>query len=245
MNLLQPAPGRRTVLGAFLVSIAISAAIGIGTLLISEFSSLQVKVLMTSLSVSAGTLGVLCGAALMETRRSRFPAATTMASSVLATALACLGLWLEVEGEAYWKLTAIASILAATGAQASLVGLAELAPPHRWARVAAVGGGCALALVAIVMILGEEGGEAIMRMLAATSVFAAAATLSVPILHRMGAGHGVSLHLAAPPFLQCPVCGARQQGRLDEITCTECGARFQVLDLGASAARSVSAGAAQ
>lgn len=228
MEISKSLPGRRGVLRAFLVSIAVSALLGIGALLIGEFSSFEVKVLLTSFSISAGTLGVLCGAALLEAKGLTFPSVPTMALSGLATALAVLGMWGEVDSEGHWKLTAITAIFTAAGAQSSLIGLANLDASQNRARIAAAGGGLMLAVIASAMIIGEADDEGIMRLLAALSIFTAAATLSVPVFHRMNAGKPAPASGGEPVAMLCPACGERQEAPLGDVRCRSCGAHFRV-----------------
>lgn len=228
MEISNSLPGRRGVLRAFLVSIAVSALLGIGVLLVGEFSSFEVKVVLTSFSISVGTLGVLCGAALLEAKRSTFPSVPTMAVSCLATALSVLGMWGEVDSEGHWKLTAIVAIFAAAGAQSSLIGLANLDASQNRARIAAASGGLLLAIIASGMIVGEADDEGIMRVLAALSVFTAAATLSVPVLHRMNAGEPAPASCGEPVAMLCPSCGEHQEAPLGDVRCPSCGAHFRL-----------------
>lgn len=229
MELSNRLPSRRGVLRAFLVSISVSALLGIGALLIGEFSSFEAKVLLTSFSVSAGTLGVLCGAALLEARGFTFPSVPTMALSALATGLAVMGLWAEwFDLDGYWKLAAISAIFAATGAQCSLLGLADLASAHGGARVAAAGGAFLLAVLVSAMILAESDDEGAVRLLAALSIFTAAATLSVPILHRMNASEPAPCPSGPPVAMLCPACGARQEAPPGDVQCVSCGQRFRL-----------------
>lgn len=220
-------PGRRTTLRAFLVAIAVSALMGILALLTGDFSELEVKVLVSSLTISAGTLCALCAAAVREARGHHPLAVPTVWAATLGTVTTLVGLWGEVDGEAYWKLAATFAVGAAVGSHGCLVGMARLAEPHRWVARAAFGAAAVLGGLLLVMLWGEVDGEGLFRLMGALAVAATGLTLAIPVLHRMDALEGG----AAPPAprgLHCPGCGAPLDSAPDGTPCPRCGARFRV-----------------
>lgn len=232
-------PSRRTALRAFIGSIAVSTMLGIWALLAGGFGELQVKVLLSSLSVSAGSLCAMGGAAAIEARSERGLGVPAIALSGLSLALVLIGIWAEADAEAYWKFTATACFFAAAFAHTSLLGLARFKPVHRWLSTAMLWLVLGLAGYGAVLLWSEASEEAAYRFLGVLSILVAAGTLATPVVHRLDAAPaptGATNNVAPLPLgtstrevsMLCPTCSVNFQHSLGPVQCPQCGAQFQL-----------------
>lgn len=229
-----PVPSKRVALRAFVASIVASALLGIWALLSGDFSELQVKVLLSSLSVSAATLCALSCAALFEARGERGLSVPGMVLSAVGLVLVLLGMWAEIEEEGFWKLTSATCFFAAAFAHGSLVRLARMTPRHAWVGTATIGAAMVLAAFGSFMVLLEEGDEWTFRLLGVLSILVAAGSLATPVLHRLGRdeprGDAAPLADGRVPML-CPDCSHRFEHALGDVRCPRCGGRFSIARL--------------
>lgn len=176
---------RRWFLYALVASIGLSAALGSAVILIGQFRELEVKILLSSLTISGASLcGVCCGAAL-EAGRVRPAAAAGIALSLLSGCLVVGGLWGEAGSANYWKTTATFVIGAVAASHLSVLMLARLAPRYLWALWFAHGAILAVALILVAMLwLDLDEGPAF-RWLGVAAVLDGAVTILIPILHRL------------------------------------------------------------
>jgi len=96
-----------------IASVAISAVVGIGVLLIGDFGSLEIRVLMTTLTVTVTSiLGLACGAYFESGRWRALP----LAGIVLAIAAAVMTFFIiwdvADDSEIFLKSTATVTLLA-------------------------------------------------------------------------------------------------------------------------------------
>jgi len=224
-------PTRRAVLRAFLVSVFVSALVGVGVVIAGDSSDFVVKTFVSSLAVSGASLLALCGAAQFEATGDRFPAVPTIAAAAVALLLTLLGIWGGVKDGDFWNFLATAWITGAVGAHTALLGLARLARRHLfvagWTDLVVY----LLGLTATIMIWGDVHSEVGVRTLGVLSILAAAGTLAVPVLHRMNkddVAAAVEADSRAPVPMLCPACGARDEAPLGRVECRSCGAVFRV-----------------
>ena len=102
--------------------------------------------------------------------------------------------------------------------------LAHLAPRFRWALVSAYLLALLLALSVIVLMWAESEEELAWRGVGVLSVLLSAATIAVPVFHRMSRLEGAEARPGAARF--CPACGRALAAAPDR--CADCGARFRV-----------------
>ncbi len=183
MNAIEGALVKRTFLYALIASVAISAGLGILAILAGDWGWLEIRVLLTTVTIAAASIcGLGCGAYLAVGGKGPVPLAG-IALAIAAAALVLIGLWAEIGGEAYWKLAASVCVFGVACAHLSLLSMARLAPSFRWSLVAAYVTILAVATLIVVMILGEPRSDAMFRLLAVAAIFDAAITILVPVFH--------------------------------------------------------------
>lgn len=220
---------KRTALRAFIGSIVVSALLGIWALVAGEFGQLAVKVLLSSLCISAGSLCAM-GAALLESRGARLPSLPAIGLSCATVVLLLVGIWGEVEGKNFWKMVLTLGSFAVASAHVSLLLLARLAPRFAWMRVATWSLTILLALYGTSLVWAEADGEGYGRILGVLSILVTAVTLATPVLHRLSQDVPVvgASGAGRVPML-CPSCGARCDQPLGDAECPRCGTRFRVV----------------
>jgi hypothetical protein len=224
---------KKLALWFLIASVAISAALGIVAILTGNFGSFEIRIVLTTLTISAASICALASGALWEGRGQRVLPSAGIVLALLEAALLITGIWFEPHSEQFWKLTASIGVVAAATAHACLVSLAKLAQRFGWARVITLIAIYLLAFLIVVSIYIEPQGDLGFRLIGTTSIVVAALTIMMPIFHRLSRG---DLSLAASrretvdrglfATITCPQCGAIQPNSLTETECDKCGCRF-------------------
>lgn len=125
-------PIKKSFLYCLIVSVAIAAAVGISAILSGEFGSVEIRILLTTLTVSAGSMcGLACWAYLASRRGKILPLAGIVLTFV-GSSMILIGIWGEVDSKEFWKVTASASVFAVACAHLALLSLARLAQWFQW-----------------------------------------------------------------------------------------------------------------
>jgi hypothetical protein len=220
---------RRIGLGAFFVSVAVNAALGIYAVLAPDFGETQGKILGTSLCVTAAVLLALaCEPAWERTLLGPVPYLGA-ALGAIGFGLVIAAMWIEPESDVYGNVTSSTLTVAGACVAASLLVLARLAAHHQWVlRVTLALLALGAALLAIRPWLGDEPGGPYMRVMGVTLIALAAFAVSVPVLHWVDRS-AVALLATSSAIRHCPYCGSAVTGDLEvEITCGRCGREFTV-----------------
>lgn len=223
---------KRIALWFLIASVSASALLGIVIVLAGNFSDLEVRIVVTTLTISATSICALAAGALWETGRKKPLSFAGMILALLAALLIIAGIWVKTSNEEYWKFSASAGLLAVATAHACLISLAMLAKSFAWARAVSFVAAYALALEIIYVIYGQPQSDTIARIIGATSIVVAALTIVIPILHRLSRREsGPAGTVAArqiTPKITCPQCGAFQTNSAGELECGSCGCRFLI-----------------
>ena len=224
---------RRPLLAVVGASIVVNAAFGIYAIVVPHFGSLQGKVLATSACVTgAGVLTLACLPAWERGRLSLLPRLGVTAAP-LGFTLIVIGLWAGIDNEAYARSLGTVLVVAVACVLACVLALAELAPRYR--RVLPVANALAVVLGAMLVggIWSGFPGGWFPRAAGVVAVLLAAASVSVPILHRASRSEPRAASPAEPALRFCPACGHPVvPAELGETSCTACGNSFQVRYLG-------------
>jgi hypothetical protein len=225
---------KKVALWFLIVSVAISAALGILAIATGNFGDFEMRIILTTLTISAASIGALAAGALWEGRGQKELPLLGIVLAVVAALLIISGIWIEPRSLRYWKFTASTGVLAAATTHACLLSLAKLAPRFAWVRFALTAV-YTLAVLIILTIYFEPTGDLSFRLIGTISIIVAALTIMTPIFHRLSrddfsvtgdkdAASGRSLWAT----VSCPKCGTSQPNSLTETTCDRCGCRFVV-----------------
>jgi len=227
---------KKIALWFLVISVALSAVLGIIAILSGNFGDFEARVILTTVTISAASICALAAGALWENRRERTFPGITVALAILAAAVIIIGIWGKISTISYWKFSATVGVLAIAFAQACLVSLARLASRFASTRIIALIAIFFLATLIIIAICTEVSSEGFFKTMGATAILVAALTIMMPIFHRLSRGDlsptpqetALTSDQHLFPTVLCPRCGATQSNSPTEITCTSCGCRFVV-----------------
>lgn len=223
--------GIRFVLG----SIAVNAIIGIVAIVSGDFSDLDAKILITSLSVTGASVLALANLTARTQQFVKYMPEVGAVFSVVGFTLLVIGAWGEFEIENLLKASGTAILFASGIAHGGLLSRSRLLPQYKlvlrsaWFFAAVLVGMITFLIWASDSVDGDLYGRA----MGVVIILLAATTLAVPVLHRASrselildltrersTGNGVGY---------CPSCGSERLEHGDEAnTCDSCGARFTV-----------------
>ena len=184
---------KRIFLRSMIASIALSAALGVIGILTARFGWIDLRILLTTLTIGVASItGLACGAALESGRQTRLPRAG-IALTLLAGVLVIIGMWLDVSEDLFWKAAVTISIFAGSVAQTSLLSMAVLAPRFQWTRLVANVIVFGLAGLLSIMFIRESGSNDLWRILGVLAILDAAISVVIPVLHRLSAHDAASL----------------------------------------------------
>jgi hypothetical protein len=223
---------KRIALWFLIASVAASAVLGIIIVLAGSFSELQIRIVLTTLTISAASICALASGALWEQRRERVFSLGGAVLALLAAILIIAGIWTETSSKEFWKFTISVGLLAVATAHVCLLALAKLARRFVWSRVAASVAIYFLASLFIYIIYFTPKGDTGVRIIGATSIIVAALTILTPIFHRLSRGDLDASDSASTQdrfeTITCPQCGVPQANGTGTIECDNCGCRFVV-----------------
>ncbi len=179
---------KKIFLIVLVVSVVLSAVIGITVILIGEFGEFQQKVLLTTFTIAcASILGLACGPAY-ESGRAR-PVA--LAGIVFAAAAAVswnILIWSEGNlGDIPVRTIMSVTVIAAALSHVSLVSLARLEAKFRWALLALYISEAGLIglLLSLIWFTDSVESDVTFRILGVLSILVAALTILMPVLHKL------------------------------------------------------------
>ena len=226
----------------FFASVTINASLGIIALIAGDFGDTQGKVLFTSLNVSAASVLSLTMFPARELGHLGRVPNVGIALSIIGFALFIMVIWLESGEEVLWKITASVLTCAIAAGHSCLICLFVL--PARYLSV--LKSTYALVSILTILIVGaiwsEPSGEIFPRILGVLSILIAAATVSIPVLHRLSRTNedvrrttAVLSRDPARVFMEnlptiCLVCGQKWIAGYDYdiFKCSTCDAIFEV-----------------
>jgi drug/metabolite transporter (DMT)-like permease len=178
---------RTASLRALVVSVILAAVLGIAAILSGSFGQLQLKVLLSTLTVGVmSVLGLACGSAL--DRRPKDPVARSGIILSLISALMVFPIiWGVHPDELYVDSMFTVVTFAVAATHLCLLWIVELDPRHRWSQIGASIAISAAVLLLLLVYWADLEGTAMWRALGVIAIADAAFTLMVPIFHRMRA----------------------------------------------------------
>jgi hypothetical protein len=179
--------GRRLFLLLLVVSLCLTAALAIGTLLFGDFDENGGNLVATTAFLALASLLALPAGVLLDQGRAPLLAWTVVVAAGAAFVVAELALW-SLDDDPAWKIALILGLVALAGAQAAATTW-PLSPDDGpavvwlyWLGIALTVGFAVMISVAVWRESDAEGG---VRLMAATAVAALLATLLQPIVRRL------------------------------------------------------------
>src|SRR5215213_3834046 len=195
-----------------IASVAFSALVGIGVVLFGNFGELEIKILLTTLTVIVTSiLGLACGAYL-ETGRGKILPLTGISVAVVSSVLWIFLVWNGTIYENFFaKLLLSLTLVAAACSHICLLLLASLDKRFRWSNYAAQIAVWLLTVILLVQIWGsfQNTTDFVSRIIGVLSIIIAALTIVTPIFHWL------SNHALAAEDIDAEI--ARLRARIDAL----------------------------
>lgn len=184
-------PLGRIVLRILIGALCVAAAVASYALLGGEFSDTDWKVIGTSTLFALTSSMAAAGLGVRERARPLGDATATAAGA--AFVLVSIGMWAEIDGEVFWRVTGVVAVVALESAHVAFI-WSRLRPqdPTSVARVTRVAIGLAVVsgAMGIAPIAGLEGGDETLylEILGVVLVGQLLCTALAPLLRRLSAG---------------------------------------------------------
>ncbi|MEO7121561.1 MAG: hypothetical protein ABI400_00230 [Lacisediminihabitans sp.] len=200
---------RRVAIIVIIVSLSLTAVIGIITLITGSFGEVQSKIMLTTLIIGATSVVALCDLAVLG-RRVRIVGITGLVAAAIALVTALSLVWGSDSSELVVKIFALAAIAAGSIAHASLLLLLS----ERRRSAVRTGLWITVALIALLLVLlylailsnGDVWGNAYAKLVGTVAILDVLGTIVVPVVSlflRDGGAPAVGtvLTIAVPPAL--------------------------------------------
>ena len=191
---------KRAFLYLLIVSVGLSALIGIAVLIVGNFGEFEIKVLLTTVTVTVTSiLGLACGAYL-ETRRGRVIPIAGIIIAVVSCVLWIVLVWHgTVHEDFYAQILMSLTLLSATCAHISLLSLASLDRRFMWSRYAFYIADWTLTAYLLFLIWNDKwiDSDSTPRIIGVLSIIVAALTLVTPIFYKLSADEATTTSIDA------------------------------------------------
>jgi len=179
---------KRLFLYTLIGSVVVSALIGIGVILLGNFGEIEVRVLMTTLTVTVTSILGLANGAYYESGRGRRLPTVGITASLAAALMTLLIIWTDLDdNETFIKASVTAMMFAVSTSHLSLLSLARLDRRFEWSNMAArVVIGMLIGILLYLLWIQPTGdGETIIRVIGVLSILIAAITVMTPVFHKL------------------------------------------------------------
>jgi len=181
---------KKTFLITMIISLSISALIGIFVFLLGDFGEIEFRLLMTTLTIGGYSLTGLCCSGLYEKRKFAPLALSGMAISIIGFLFSVLVIWeaIDINNNFVWKTSIIFAILAASIAHSCLLlfiksdkSLVNGSLSATIMFISIVG----LMLIMLVLNNFDDVGESYFRLLGVFAILDVLGTIVTPILNKV------------------------------------------------------------
>jgi hypothetical protein len=185
MNNVQGIDVKKAFLCSLVISVVLSALLGIFAILAGNAGWFEVRVLLTTVTISAASICGLANGAFLATKRGIALPAAGIALALIGAGLLICGIWAIPNSEFYWKLTVSVAVFAVACGHLALLSMARLAQGFRWSLRTAyvVIFGVATLIVGLIVSDVHGGNTGIFQLLAVAAITDAAITILIPIFH--------------------------------------------------------------
>ncbi len=218
---------RRAGLQVLVVSVVISAALAIISLIRGEFGDTDGKILLTALAVAAASVLTLSNGIVLERGRSGVLAALPTLAILISIAgfvLLIVMVWTDFEYDAQGKTAASVVVIGVALTHWSMVSIARIPSRYRWLRNAAYPLSGLLAAFLVSALWERVDGPATAQTIGVIGVLTVATTIILPVLQRLSPSGSPGRRRVS----HCPYCGKSLSGVSGRITCPSCDSSFRV-----------------
>jgi hypothetical protein len=182
---------KKIFLYSLIVSVALSAVIGIGVMLFGDFGEFESRILLTTLTITVTSiLGLACGACV-EAGKGRIIPIAGIIFAIISAVLWIVMLWSGSQAsEIYPHAVMSATLLGFACSHISLLSLANLDKRFAWSRIAVHVFVWSLTGLTLWVIWGHVDPSKTMlaRIMGVLSIVIGALTIVTPVFHRLSSG---------------------------------------------------------
>ena len=225
---------QRSLLLAFVISIAWCGVVGIYCLLMGRMGRIEERILGTAAVVGgASILGLAC-AVPWERRRWHPLGPIGVLSIMVAMTLLLVAIWANPwRRSPFYHVMGVSCVIGIALPHVGVLSIARLKRQYGWVRRVTIVSIVLLAASITYVILGEPrwpGFQFWERLIGILSIAVACGTIAVPIMHRVSAIRAredvKTVELALT--LTCPRCEKSQQLPAGRSRCKQCGLKFRI-----------------
>lgn len=211
---------RRRSLYSFIVFLGLSALLAVWAVLSGQFGWFELRVLLTTLTISVTSIDCMGCAVYLEQRGTHWMPLAGMVLAIVAGLLVIAGAWADIGTVPYWKSTAVAGTFAVACTHASLLALASLPRQQAWLQEIARTAIFSTAALVSVAILQEIGEINYYKLVSVIAIAVALSTLVIPLLHWLNFNSPSEEHVLSLTLVQKNLYRAAN-GRLYRVTPAE------------------------
>jgi len=179
---------KRICLWSLIGFLSASALLAVVCLLLGDFGEVQVKIILSTLTISGASLCGMACSAFVEKTRWIWPGGVGIFFAAATALLVLLGIWAELNFDDYWKWTASFAVVAVFLAHALLLHIPTLAPAYGLVRRGLNICLAILVLQILSVIWLDASSSFFFRSMGAVAVIALLLTLVIPICARLAGG---------------------------------------------------------
>jgi hypothetical protein len=180
---------KKLSLYTLIVSVSLSALIGIGVILFGDFGELEAKVLATTFTIACmSILGLACGAYL-ETKRGKILPIAGIVFSIISAVMWLITIWttFDLDIDLFSKTLVSATLSAVACSHLSLISIAKLDEKFQWSKV--VLSFCVWILFSILLYIvwfqPDSSNDFILRIIAVLSIIITSLTIVTPVFSKL------------------------------------------------------------
>ena len=215
---------KRTGLQVLIVSVVISAALAIFSLLRGEFSDTDGHILLTALSIAAASVLTLSNGIVLEQGRNKPLATLAIIVSVAGFGILIVTIWNSFDHDDLIKIAASTIFVGVTLTHWSLVSITRVPARFRLLQVAAFPLSGVLAAFLIGAVWEWVEGSQTAQFAGVVGILTVAITIILTVLQRLTVAEGRTRRKIS----YCPYCSKSLNVTKGSITCPSCGATFRV-----------------
>lgn len=179
---------RQFCLWSIIGFLSLSALLAIVSLLSGHFGSIQLKVILTTLTIAGASICGMACSAFIEKRGWARLGGVGIACTLVAAMLSISGIWSDYGAEIYWKITVSLIVISVAFAHALLLFIPSLASSYRWSQIGAAIFISILAAQIILAVYSDVFQNAeYFRLIGIVAVVVVLLTLIVPNCSKLGA----------------------------------------------------------
>ena len=177
---------KRFALRSFLLFLAFTALVAIISVLTGSFGEVQLRILLTSLTISTASMCAMSCAAFIERKDRTILGTAGIICSVAAALVIIFGIWFEPSEDTFWKLSITLVVAAAAFAHTFLLILPLLDMNYRWTQQVSTASILLLSFLVVFAVWLEIDATSYYRLLAVVAIVVGLVTLAIPILVKLG-----------------------------------------------------------